>query len=370
MHARDHVLRMLRFFVLLMLSSGCAHSAASRRDDTAPPVAATTPPAETSASLDSATERPPVWYLPPGRYQAHGARVTDGERTVRLWGDWLVDVRADGTRYHVELAIGGAARTWTLVSRLELHVCANDTLQLAPDVSVAAGTRLYLRGVRPDDVTVSTSPAMPAPTYNVPLDAVTVDGCTSQPFTPEAVETEARDDRGLVVPAGTPIVSTAPNREPFEPLAYWAFEAGPERWWLAHRTASTTETTDATTEAATSEATPDAPSADPREGTLPKSAIRASIREAVPRVRACYESRLAMLPDLEGRLEVRFIILPSGEVGPVATESPGSLDLALEVCVARVVRSLRFPPPNGGGIVIVTYPFVLQLPPARVAEDG
>jgi hypothetical protein len=33
---------------------------------------------------------------------------------------------------------------------------------------------------------------------------------------------------------------------------------------------------------------------------------------------------------------------------------------AVEACVVRVMSSLRFPKPMGGGIVIVTYPFVMD----------
>ncbi|MCB9632874.1 MAG: AgmX/PglI C-terminal domain-containing protein [Sandaracinus sp.] len=338
---------------------------------------AATPSADSSRAPGSPTtaaptsERPPVWYLPPGRYQAHGARVTDGDDTVTLWGDWPLDVRADGARYHVELALGGSTRTWTLVSRLELHVCANDALRARPERLRPAGTRLYLRGARPDDVTVATSPAMPAPTFNVPLDAVSIDACTREPFTPASHETEARahDERG-VVPVGTPIVPS--NAEVValhlvEIPDSWAFEADSGRWWLLPRDLSHPTAA----EAPTPETTNEAPTADDRRrGALSKRVIRVAIREGVPHVRACYQSRLAMLPDLEGRLEIRFLITPSGEVGPVATiESPGSLDLAVEVCVARVVKSLRFPPPNGGGIVIVTYPFVLAQRATASASD-
>ena len=33
---------------------------------------------------------------------------------------------------------------------------------------------------------------------------------------------------------------------------------------------------------------------------------------------------------------------------------------AVGACIARAVRRWKFPPPEGGGIVVVTYPFVLQ----------
>ena len=33
---------------------------------------------------------------------------------------------------------------------------------------------------------------------------------------------------------------------------------------------------------------------------------------------------------------------------------------ALECCINNAVHGWRFPPPEGGGIVVVTYPFVLE----------
>ncbi|MEZ4248408.1 MAG: AgmX/PglI C-terminal domain-containing protein [Polyangiales bacterium] len=364
---------MLRFFVCLSLSVGCAHSTSS----TATPerAVAATPSADSSRAPGSPTtaaptsERPPVWYLPPGRYQAHGARVTDGDDTVTLWGDWPLDVRADGARYHVELALGGSTRTWTLVSRLELHVCANDALELAPNVSVPAGTRLYLRGARPDDVTVATSFAAGPHVQRSARRRVDRRLPTRTAHT-RLARTEARAHDELVVPVGTPIVPS--NAEVValhlvEIPDSWAFEADSGRWWLLPRDLSHPTAA----EAPTPETTNEGPTADDRRrGALSKRVIRVAIREGVPHVRACYQSRLAMLPDLEGRLEIRFLITPSGEVGPVATiESPGSLDLAVEVCVARVVKSLRFPPPNGGGVVLVTYPFVLAQRATASASD-
>lgn len=100
-------------------------------------------------------------------------------------------------------------------------------------------------------------------------------------------------------------------------------------------------------------------SADVR-GSLSKEVIRRVIRRHINEVRFCYEQELNQRPDLEGRVSIKFIISPSGAVqaANVAGSTIGSS--RVEQCVAKAVRRWTFPAPDGGGIVIVTYPFLLQ----------
>jgi len=35
-------------------------------------------------------------------------------------------------------------------------------------------------------------------------------------------------------------------------------------------------------------------------------------------------------------------------------------DVNVEECAVKVMRTLKFPQPKGGGVVVVTYPFVFQ----------
>lgn len=95
-------------------------------------------------------------------------------------------------------------------------------------------------------------------------------------------------------------------------------------------------------------------------GSLSKEQIRRHIRLNINQIRYCYEQQLAQRPDLGGRVQIRFVISPSGAVtsSSVAGSTLGSPPA--EQCIARAVHAIRFPPPEGGGVVIVTYPFMFQ----------
>ena len=106
-------------------------------------------------------------------------------------------------------------------------------------------------------------------------------------------------------------------------------------------------------------ASPDAGSP-PLVGSLDKEVIRGVIRSHVDQVKGCYESSLERMPDLFGKVSVEFTIAASGEVVTSKVVEPTTTrEVQLETCVAAAVRRWRFPKPVGGGIVIVTYPFVL-----------
>lgn len=100
-------------------------------------------------------------------------------------------------------------------------------------------------------------------------------------------------------------------------------------------------------------------SADVR-GALSKEVIQRIIRRHVAEIRYCYEQGLTGAPDLEGRVAVKFVIAPSGAVQAAAIESSSLGSASVEGCIARAVNRWTFPAPEGGGIVLVSYPFSLQ----------
>lgn len=93
-------------------------------------------------------------------------------------------------------------------------------------------------------------------------------------------------------------------------------------------------------------------------GNLDKDIIRRYIRRSINQIRYCYEKELAKDPKLSTKVSPRFVIGTTGSVTSVslAVASPNA---ALNACVTRVVKQLRFPAPKGG-VVVVTYPFVFQ----------
>lgn len=95
-------------------------------------------------------------------------------------------------------------------------------------------------------------------------------------------------------------------------------------------------------------------------GSLSKEVIRRVIRRHINEVRFCYEQELNSRPDLEGRVTVRFIISPTGAVQTAMVQNTTLRNARVERCISGAVRRWTFPAPDGGGIVIVNYPFMLN----------
>lgn len=95
-------------------------------------------------------------------------------------------------------------------------------------------------------------------------------------------------------------------------------------------------------------------------GSLSKEVIRRVIHRHINEVRFCYEQELSQRPDLEGRVSVKFIISPTGAVQTSVVDASTLNDAKVDSCIIQAVRRWTFPAPEGGGIVVVTYPFVLS----------
>jgi TonB family protein len=110
-------------------------------------------------------------------------------------------------------------------------------------------------------------------------------------------------------------------------------------------------------------------------GSLDKEIIRRIIRRHINEVRYCYQVELQNNPNLYGRVIVRFVIQPNGQVATARVASSTLRNSRVERCIASAVRRWLFPKPRGGGIVIVNYPFVLRsaggtvLPRVRAGSD-
>jgi len=88
-----------------------------------------------------------------------------------------------------------------------------------------------------------------------------------------------------------------------------------------------------------------------------KKLIQSFIRGHINEARACYEPILLTQPSARGRVRVRFGISP---LGAVETSCVVSSDLgapSVDACLLDRVLTWRLPKPQGGGWVIVDYPF-------------
>jgi len=92
-------------------------------------------------------------------------------------------------------------------------------------------------------------------------------------------------------------------------------------------------------------------------GRLPKEVIQRIVRQNYGRFRMCYQQGLTRNPNLQGRVEARFVIDRTGAVSQVMNGGSDLPDSEVKSCVLSAFYGLSFPSPEGG-IVTVTYPIM------------
>lgn len=95
-------------------------------------------------------------------------------------------------------------------------------------------------------------------------------------------------------------------------------------------------------------------------GALDKSLIDEVIKKKLPAIRYCYQKQLNQQPSLAGKVVMKFTIDKQGGVSSASVKSSTLRNPVVEACVRAQFLQMRFPPPRGGGIVIVSYPFVFN----------
>jgi hypothetical protein len=95
-------------------------------------------------------------------------------------------------------------------------------------------------------------------------------------------------------------------------------------------------------------------------GALDKSLIDRVVKSHLAQIRYCYQRELAKNPKLFGKIVVKFVIAKDGTVSSATTKSSTMNNPIVERCVNSRFMRMRFPKPKGGGIVIVSYPFVFN----------
>jgi hypothetical protein len=93
-------------------------------------------------------------------------------------------------------------------------------------------------------------------------------------------------------------------------------------------------------------------------GALDKSLIDAVIKRNMAAIRYCYQRELTKNPSLGGKITVKFVIAADGTVSSATTKSTTMNNSAVESCINSRFMKFQFPQPKGGGVVIVSYPFI------------
>ena len=90
---------------------------------------------------------------------------------------------------------------------------------------------------------------------------------------------------------------------------------------------------------------------------LSRSLIDEVIKRKLAQIRFCYQRQLQHEPDLAGSLVVSFTIAGDGSVSRAGIKRDGLGSGEVAACVVDRFEQMQFPRPNGGGLVMVTYPF-------------
>ncbi|MBE2253098.1 MAG: AgmX/PglI C-terminal domain-containing protein, partial [Myxococcus sp.] len=95
------------------------------------------------------------------------------------------------------------------------------------------------------------------------------------------------------------------------------------------------------------------------QGTIDKEAVAKAINAHLHEVSSCYERALLREPGLAGKIVLEWQITTSGSVGFAKTKSSTMKSSAVEQCILSSLKTWRFPPAKGAGVVI-TYPFMFN----------
>ena len=95
-------------------------------------------------------------------------------------------------------------------------------------------------------------------------------------------------------------------------------------------------------------------------GSLDKSLIDAVIKNNMNQIKYCYSRELNKNPSLGGKIVIKFVIAKDGTVSKADVKSSSMGSPAVESCITSRFRKFKFPEPKGGGIVIVSYPFIFN----------
>ncbi len=93
-------------------------------------------------------------------------------------------------------------------------------------------------------------------------------------------------------------------------------------------------------------------------GALDRSVIDEVVEADMPGLAACYAEGLDRDDGLRGQVVIKFVVASNGSVSKASIKSSTLADQGVQECVRARMAELSFEEPPGGGIVIVSYPFV------------
>ncbi len=95
-------------------------------------------------------------------------------------------------------------------------------------------------------------------------------------------------------------------------------------------------------------------------GALDQSQVERVIKKHLSQIRYCYQKELNKNPGLYGKVVIKFVIAKDGTVSSARVNSTSMNNPIVENCICQRFMRFQFPEPKGGGICIVSYPFVFK----------
>jgi hypothetical protein len=97
-------------------------------------------------------------------------------------------------------------------------------------------------------------------------------------------------------------------------------------------------------------------------GSVDKELIRKVIQDHAAQIRYCYEQQLAVNPRLQGKVSVKWVINGDGSASSAQIDRSATTleDAKVHECMMARITSWQFPKPKGGGIAVITYPWILR----------
>ena len=95
-------------------------------------------------------------------------------------------------------------------------------------------------------------------------------------------------------------------------------------------------------------------------GSLTREEIDRVVKRNIEQLEYCYDVQLMKEPNLNGKIEITWVIEANGFVQSAYIKTTTLQSPAGEECMLRRVQRWRFPRPRGGGIVEVNYPFLFN----------
>jgi hypothetical protein len=97
-------------------------------------------------------------------------------------------------------------------------------------------------------------------------------------------------------------------------------------------------------------------------GSIDRELVRKVIQDHASQIRYCYEQQLALNPKLSGKVSIKWIINADGSATGAQVDGGATTlqDDKVHDCMRSRIQSWQFPKPKGGGIAVITYPWILR----------